>query len=120
MIMIHLYGVPTCKQIRDSKTLFAEQNIEYEFTNVKKKPLTLKQLEDAASQIGLENLINSKGPTYRKLGLKNMNLSDKELLQWLLKEQGMIKRPLIHKNGKYWGNSKGFNKEAILDFIRQG
>ncbi len=116
--MVKLYGVPTCKQIRDSKTLFEEEKIEYEFINVKKRPLSLEQLKEAAKQIGLDNLVNTKGPTYRKLGLKEMNLSDDELLQWLQKEQGMIKRPLLEKDGKYWGNAKGFNRESILQFVK--
>ncbi len=115
--MVILFGVPTCTQIRNSKALFEENNIEYEFINVKKQPVSEKQLKEAASQVGLNELINSKGPTYRKLGLKDMNLSENEALQWLLKEQGMIKRPLIEKDGKYWGSSKGFNREAILGFV---
>ena len=115
--MVILYGVPTCKQIRDSKALFEENNIEYEFINVKKQPLSENQLKEAALQIGIDQLVNSRGTTYRKLGLKNMKLNESELLQWLQKEQGMIKRPLIEKNGKYWGSSKGFNAETILEFL---
>jgi len=115
--MVILYGVPTCKQFRDSKTLFEENNIEYEFVNVKKQPISEKQLKEAVSQVGLNELVNSKGTTFRKLGLKDMNLSENELFQWLHKEQGMIKRPLIEKDGKFWANSKGFNAEAILKFL---
>ena len=115
--MVILFGVPSCKQIRDSKALFEENNIEYKFINVKKQPISEEQLKEAASQIGLFELLNRKGATYRKLGLKNMNLSENELLQWLHREQGMIKRPLIEKDSKYWGSSKGFNKESILEFL---
>ena len=117
--MVKLYGVPTCKQIRDSKALFEEEKIEYDFINVKKQPLSIEQLKEAAKQVGLDNLVNSKGATYRKLGLKDMNLSDDELLQWLHKEQGMIKRPLLEKEGKFWGSSKGFDREDILAFVKQ-
>ena len=97
--------------------MFEEKQIDYEFVNVKKQPIEKDQLQDIINQLGVENVVNSKGPTYRKLGLKESNPTDKELFDILLKEQGMIKRPLIEKDGKYWGSSKGFDADAILEFI---
>ena len=77
----------------------------------------MEQLKEIADQLGIRAITNSKGPTYRKLGLKDKDLTDDELLEWLHKEQGMIKRPLIEKDGKYWVGAKGFDEEAILSFI---
>jgi len=77
----------------------------------------MNRLREIAGQLGVWAITNSKGPTFRKLGLKNKDLSDAELLEWLYKEQGMIKRPLIEKNGNYWVGVKGFDEEAILSFI---
>ncbi|HGY54914.1 MAG TPA: hypothetical protein ENK44_04375 [Caldithrix abyssi] len=77
----------------------------------------MEQLREIAGQLGVWSITNSKGPTFRKLGLKGKDLSDDELLEWLHKEQGMIKRPLIEKDGTYWVGEKGFDEEAILNFI---
>jgi len=112
--MVKLYGVPNCQQIRKTKALFEENNIEYEFIHVKKTPLSKEQLQKVVAQLGLEKALNSKGATYRKLGLKQMDLSEEELFSWLLKEQGMIKRPLIEKDGRFW---IGFDPEGILKFL---
>jgi len=113
--VIKLYGVPTCQQIRKTKALFEENNISYEFVNVKKQPVSESFLRKVVDQLGLEKAVNTKGTTYRKLGLKNMDLDEEQLFQWLLKEQSMIKRPLIEKDGQFW---IGFEPEGIMNFIQ--
>jgi Spx/MgsR family transcriptional regulator len=116
--MVKLYGVPSCKQIRDSKGLFENEGIDYEFINIRKTPMDAALLRETIKQMGMDTVVNRKGPTYRKLGLKEKNLSDEELFKILLQEQGMIKRPLIKKGPKFWQSPKGFNREEILAFIR--
>ena len=113
--MVTLYGVPTCQKIRKTRALFEENGIDYQFVNVKKQPLSREELKAVVDQLGLEKAVNSKGPTYRKLGLKDKNLSDEELFEVLLQEQGMITRPLIKKGDRYW---IGFDEQGILDFVK--
>jgi len=113
--MIKLYGVPSCKKIRDTKTLFEKNAVKFESVNVKKAPISESQLRGIVDQLGLATVLNSKGPTFRKLGLKEKNLKDNDLFQWLLKEQGMISRPLIERNGKY---CVGFDEQNILKFVK--
>lgn len=91
-----------------------ENKIQYEFINLKKTPVSESFLRDVVVQLGLDIVLNSKGATYRKLGLKDKNLNDNELFQWLFKEQGMIKRPLIERNGKF---RIGFDETGILKFV---
>ncbi len=112
--MVTLYGVPTCQKIRKTKALLEQLNVEYEFVNVKKNPISESELRTIVQQLGLDKVVNSKGPTYRKLGLKDKNLNDEELFQILLKEQGMITRPLIKKGDRYW---IGFDEEGIKQFV---
>lgn len=77
--------------------------------------MTRETLAEAVRQLGLERVLNSRGTTYRKLGLKDMKLNEDELFDWLQREQGMIKRPLIEKEGQFL---VGYDEEAILDFTR--
>lgn len=87
--------------------------MDYEFINVKKTPLSADRLQLAVVQLGLDAVLNSKGATYRKLGLKDMNLTPDQAFDWLLREQGMIKRPLIEKDGQFM---VGFDEQAIKEF----
>ena len=113
--MITLYGVPQCQKIRKTKALLETNGIDYTFVNVKKHPLTREELKKVVDQLGLQSVLNSKGPTFRKLGLKGQNLSEDELFEWLLKEQGMINRPLIKKGDVYW---VGFDEQGVLNFVK--
>ncbi len=113
--MVIVYGVPQCQKTRKTKALLEANGIEYEFVNVKKQPISREQLKKIVDQLGLSRVLNAKGPTYRKLGLKDQNLSEDELFEWLLKEQGMITRPLIQKGEAYW---VGFDEQGILNFVK--
>ena len=43
----------------------------------------------------MKQLFNTRGTTYRTLKLKDLNLDDKQKLEWLAKENMLIKRPVI-------------------------
>ena len=111
--MISLYGVPSCNKIRDTKMILENQNIVYQFINVKKVPISKDKLNKIVDQLGIDNVVNKQGLTYKKLGLKTMNLNDNQLFQWLYKEQGMIKRPLLENDSQYLIE---FDKQKIVDF----
>ena len=114
--MIKLYGVPSCTKIRNTKEIFDLQDITYEFINVKKTPISREKLLEIIDQVGIENLFNKKGTTYRKLQIDFDSLSDKQRIDWLLNEQSMIKRPLLEKDGKY---HVGWDESAIVSFVKR-
>lgn len=113
--LINVYGVPNCDKIRKTKSFLEQNIIEYTFINVRSEPLSKETLTQAVNQLGLDIVLNRKGMLYRKLGLKDKNLSDDQLFNELFNEQGMIKRPLIEKNGKY---HCGYNEQAIFDSMK--
>ena len=78
-------------------------------------PLNQETLRLAVNQLGLDIVLNRKGMLYRKLGLKDKKLSTKQLFEELLKEQGMIKRPIIEKDGLF---HCGYDETAILGFLK--
>ena len=113
--MVKIYGVPTCDKIRKTQSLLKTNKIDFLFVNVRKSPISKEELKKIVKQLGLGVVLNKQGMLYRKLGLKDKNLSDPQMLEELFLEQGMIKRPLIEKNGAY---HSGFDEEAILNFIK--
>lgn len=66
--------------------------------------------------MGIELVVNSKGTTYRKLGLKQKGLNEEELFEVLVTEQSMIKRPLLENKGRFW---IGFDEASIINFVKQ-
>lgn len=112
IIAVIVYGIPNCDTIKKTKRLLDEKEKEYTFVNVRKSPISLEKLQVISEAVGLDVLINKRGMMYRKLGLKEKNLTDQELLQVIYNEQAIIKRPLIEKAGNY---HVGYDAEKILN-----
>ncbi len=112
--MVKVYGVPSWNQIRKTKSLLESNNTEYEFSNVKKTPISKDQLNKISIEVGMDLIFNMKGPTFRKMKLVYSDLSQSKKLDLLFENQGMIKRPLIENNGMH---HVGFDEDKILQFI---
>ncbi|KAA3609760.1 MAG: Spx/MgsR family RNA polymerase-binding regulatory protein [Calditrichaeota bacterium] len=114
--MIKVYGVPSCDQIKKTKTFFQKENIEFTFVNIRKETLDRDKLNKVIDQLGIDVVLNRRGMLYRKLGLKDKNLNNDQLADELFNEQGMIKRPLIEQ-GKLF--HIGYNEQEILKFLKE-
>ena len=112
--MIKLYGIPNCNKIRNTQKLLSEKGEKFEFINVRKTPIPESTLKKMTAAVGMEALYNRKGTTYRRLKLDYNSMTDRERLDHLLREQSMIKRPLLEKDGRY---HVGFDEKAIMDFV---
>lgn len=93
--MIKVYGIKNCNKIRDTFTWLKENEVEYQFIDLKKNPVSEEKLGEFVYKVGLDVLVNKRGMKWRTLGLKDKNLDDDELFSELLEHQTMIKRPVI-------------------------
>ncbi len=98
--MIKMYGIPTCGSIKKAKKFFNDNNIEFEFIDFKKKPVGCDKINEWLKQVDIKTLFNSRGTKYRTLKLKELNLDDDSKIEWLCKENLLIKRPVIEYNDK--------------------
>lgn len=112
--MIQVYGIKNCNKMRDTFAWLDEKGIDYEFIDVKKEPLTGEELQSFVNQIGLDVLVNRRGMKYRQLGLKDRNLSDRELFDVLLENQTMIKRPVLVKGQAIL---VGYDEDSFESFV---
>src|SRR5690625_5917727 len=95
--MIQVYGIKNCNKIRDTLSWLKERNIEHHFYDLKKEPLTREELEEFVYRIGLDVLVNKRGMTWRRLGLKDKDLNEDALFEVLLENQSMMTRPVLVK-----------------------
>ncbi|MTI88807.1 MAG: Spx/MgsR family RNA polymerase-binding regulatory protein [Balneolaceae bacterium] len=112
--MLHLAGIKNCNKIRDTKKWLEERDIAYEFIDLKKEPLSRHELQDLKEKVGLDVLINKRGRTWRNLGLKDSNPSEKELFEALLENQTMIKRPVLIQEHAVL---VGYDEDSFESFI---
>lgn len=112
--MLKVYGIKNCNKVRDTFKWLNENEIEYEFINLKKEPLSEGKLDEFVHKVGLDVLINKRGTTYRKLGLKDKDLSEDELFDVLLENQTMIKRPVLELDDAVM---VGYDEDAFESFV---
>ena len=65
--MITLYGISNCDKCREAKKWLNENQIIFDFFDFRKNELTHAKIEIWIDRIGLDNLINRRGTTWRNL-----------------------------------------------------
>jgi len=113
--MITVIGIPNCDTIRKTRKWLEANNVDYEFVDVKKEPLTLSEIADLASMVTFDTLVNRKGTTWRSLKLGDIELTDQQLLELVEKNQTLIKRPVIVDEDGI--AMVGFDEDALARFI---
>ena len=90
-----IYGIKTCDSVRKAIKFCKNNNIDHTFHDFRKEPLESSKVEYFASKVDVNLLFNNKGTKYRDLKLKELDLDDNGKLQWLQKENMLLKRPVI-------------------------
>ncbi|WP_165088669.1 arsenate reductase [Neisseria yangbaofengii] len=102
--MIKLYGIPNCDTVKKARVWLADNGIEAEFVDFKKSPPTAELVSAWLSQIPLENLLNKRGTTWRKLdGQTQEQAAEHEgAVRIMIGNPSVIKRPVLDKDGQFY------------------
>ena len=81
---------------------------DFENQNLKERNISAEELDSLKEFAGsYEALFNKRAIKYRKLGLREMNLTEEQFREWILKEYTFLKRPIIICGDEIFiGNSK--------------
>ena len=60
-----------------------------------KDQFTEQELRDLASSAGVSQMFASRSPSLKKMGLAGSELTDAEMLDLMLKEPRLVRRPLV-------------------------
>ncbi len=96
--MVHVYGIKSCGSVRKALQFLDAHNIPYAFHDFKSSPVSNKKLQEWAEQVPLLSFFNTKGTTYRTLGLKSYDLDNNGKIEWMSTHNLLIKRPVIEYN----------------------
>lgn len=94
---INVFGIKNCNTMKKTFQLLEGEGINYRFIDYKKAKPSKELLESFLEKVGLEDLINKRGLTYRKLTEDQKSLLDQKetALPILMDKSSMIKRPII-------------------------
>ncbi len=98
--MVTLYGIKNCDSVKKAVKFLKANDIAYDFVDFKATPVGCDTVTPWLEQAGMKKLFNTRGTTYRTLKLKEMNLDEAQQLEWLCRENLLIKRPVLDVDGK--------------------
>ena len=113
---ITIYHNPKCSKSRQTLKLLEEQATGIDVIEYLKNPPTVKKLKEILSLLKIppRELMRKKETEYKELMLSNSNLSDKDLIESMVKHPILIERPIVLANGKA---ALGRPPENILNII---
>jgi arsenate reductase len=77
------------------------KGIDYEFHDYKKAGVPVERLQDWAKRAGWEKLVNTRGPTFRKVPEgEREHLNEARALKLLAKYPSAIKRPVVEAGAR--------------------
>src|SRR3546814_6248817 len=110
---VEIYHNPRCSKSRAALELLRERGVEPEVIEYLKSPPDALELKSLLDLLGLSprQLIRSKEPLYRELGLDDTTLDDDALIRAMVENPILIERPIVVTDGKA---ALGRPPEAVL------
>lgn len=100
--MLTIYHNPRCSKSRQALALLEAQGIEPEIIQYLKTPPTQAQLQALVKALKLQprDLLRSKEPEYKTLGLHDPALKDEEIIAAIAQHPKLLERPIVVKGKK--------------------
>ena|SRR5690554_4467564 len=111
---VKVYGIRNCNTMKKTFHFLEQEGIDYDFIDYKKEVPDSTLLGGFLKKKSLEELINRRGTTYKKLSDEQKELLGHEAtaLPIMMANSSMIKRPVIvFPDGEL---SVGFQEEEII------
>lgn len=97
--MITLYGIPNCDTIKKTRRWLESHDAEYQFHDYRKDGCTPALIKQFLAHFDYEQLINTRGTTWRKLPESTRNqLNTAAAVKLMTSHPALIKRPLLTNN----------------------
>ncbi len=90
------------------------KKVAFEEREYGKNPFTEKELREIIGDGPIENFLNTRTPLYRERHMKQKPPSKDEAIKLMLKDQNLLKRPVIIKGKK---KLTGFNETDLKTLI---
>lgn len=109
---IQIFGSKKCFDTKKAERYFKERKIKYSLIDMKEKGISKGELNNVNKVIPVNELINQKAKAYKTSNLDKIR-SNETKLEILLKEQSLIKTPIV-RNGKL--ATVGYKPEVWKDW----
>lgn len=113
--MLTFYCIDTWSTCRKAKAWLSQNNIEFEYRNLIKDPLSEKEIKELADMAKLElsGLINKRSQVFKKMAIDLTELDDNGIVRLMGENPRIIIRPLLSDGQKVL---QGFNEQDYVEF----
>lgn len=102
MEKISVYEKPTCTTCRKVIKILEEKGFSFDKINYFIEPFSEKKLSSLLKKMNMKpsELLRKNEEAYKKLDLTNNNYTEKEILDFMVKDHTLIQRPIIEYGEK--------------------
>ena len=79
-----------------------------------KNPFNQSEIEELLQGEPASEMFNFRSPSFKRLGLERDKLSDKELIDFMLKEPRLVRRPVVRIDGKVYFSADRSVLEGLI------
>ena len=80
--------------------MLLQNGISLEERDFFKEPFTEEEIRDLAQDVGIPQIFARRSPSLKQLGLADQELTDDKMLELMLQEPRLLRRPLVNLGGK--------------------
>lgn len=117
--MVKIYGIKACSSVKKALEFLQQNNVEFEFIDIKTIDITADFLTLVAKEVGVKRLVNTCSTAFRNLNdeqkalIKSYDLAT--ILPIVQQNPLLIKRPLLIKDDLIQvGFDVDFYREHVL------
>ena len=112
--MYHLGNCTTCQAII-KETGIDKKSRGFDFQEIKTESITPAQLDEMKKMAGsYEALFSRRALKYKEMGLKDKQLTEKDIRDLILSEYTFLKRPVVIDGDKIFVGSEKKNVAALM------
>ena len=115
--MVRIYGIKNCSTMKKAFAWCEERGVAYAFHDYKKDGVPRQRLVAWCQVLGWKTLLNTKGPTFRKLPAERQAVSTQSAaVATMLEFPSAIKRPVVETDAGQL--LVGFDPDLFASFVR--
>ncbi len=114
--MVTIYGIKNCTTMKKAFAWLDEHGVEYSCHDDTKDGVDRSRLNLWCKHLGWKTLVNTKGPTWRKLTPEQQDITTQgQAVTLMVENPSLIKRPVVETGTQLL---VGFDPNMFASFVR--
>lgn len=110
-----LYGIPNCDTVRKARKWLTTEQIDYQFQDFRKTPLTTEVIENWLKTHSIETLVNKRSGGWKALSpAQQEELMQQKNIQYIISDPTLVKRPVLDSGEQQYFGFKAGDYQAWL------